>query len=58
MTILRIGATKQYSDNWEKAFGRQAKKKTAGEKTAAKKKSPSLNKSARKKSSVKKRAKK
>jgi hypothetical protein len=40
MSIVRIGATKQYSDNWENIFsgGRKASTKKAAAKTA--KKSP------------------
>jgi hypothetical protein len=33
VTILRVGATQQYSDNFENAFGR---KKSAGKKSAGK----------------------
>jgi len=35
MTILRSGASKQYADNWDKAFGSE---KTTGTKKVAKKK--------------------
>ena len=37
MTIVRVGATKKYSDGWETAFGRG--KKSAPAKTKAIKKS-------------------
>ena len=37
MTIVRVGATKKYSDGWEQAFGKSKAKKSAAEKTAAKK---------------------
>jgi hypothetical protein len=45
MTITRVGATKQYSDNWENIFGggngRSTKKQAIGAATkSAKKKSP------------------
>jgi hypothetical protein len=42
VTIVRIGASKKYSDNWAAAFGRKGTAKaaagsTGGKKTAAKK---------------------
>jgi hypothetical protein len=51
VTIVRIGATKKYSDNWESAFGKKrsaqgsAKAATAVKKAPAKK---SAKKSAKK----------
>jgi hypothetical protein len=44
VTIVRIGASKKYSDNWEAAFGRKGSVKAAaggarGKKSAAKKSS-------------------
>jgi hypothetical protein len=30
VTIVRIGASKKYSDNWEAAFGRKGAAKAAG----------------------------
>ncbi|MEC9093908.1 MAG: hypothetical protein VX438_14460 [Planctomycetota bacterium] len=41
MTILRVGSNEKYADNWAKAFGTKAKKKTSPKskvKAAAKKK--------------------
>ena len=37
MTILRVGATKKYADNWASAFG-EKKKATKKKATTAKKK--------------------
>jgi hypothetical protein len=39
VTIVRIGANKKYSDNWEKAFGRKAPAKAAVMPRSAAKKS-------------------
>ena len=50
MSIIRIGATKDYSDNWELAFGKGKQKSTASAAKPAKKKTAS----ARKKSGAKK----
>lgn len=49
MTIVRVGATKKYSDGWESAFGKGKKAtsaKSTGKKAAAstKKKSPGKKK--------------
>jgi hypothetical protein len=52
MSITRLGATKQYAENWEEIFGRR--KKTAAKMTArtksAKKKVAKKSKSSAKKS--------
>ncbi len=57
MTIVRVGATKKYSDGWETAFTRGKKKATAAKpkKAAAKKASKA---SPKKKPAKKKPAKK
>jgi hypothetical protein len=47
MSITRLGATKQYSDNWENIFGGRrssATSKSAVAKKSAKKKSPKKSK--------------
>jgi hypothetical protein len=49
MTILRSGASKDYSNNWGKAFGESAKKPT--KKAAAKKKATKAKKKSAKKKS-------
>lgn len=36
MTIVRVGATKQYTDGWDAAFGKSNKKTAAAKKSAAK----------------------
>jgi hypothetical protein len=36
VTIVRIGATKRYSDGWEMAFGKGKKKQAAGSSAAKK----------------------
>ena len=46
MSILRLGATKQYSDNWENIFTRGSRKASA-KKTSAKATSKSPKKSAK-----------
>jgi hypothetical protein len=55
MSVLRIGATKQYSDNWEDIFS--GGRKSATKKSAAKpgKKSPKKTAKASSKSARKKR---
>jgi len=41
VTIVRIGATQTYSDNWEKAFGKTKAVKTgAGSRAKSNKKAP------------------
>lgn len=40
MSIVRVGATKQYSDNWESVFSKGRKKVTKPAKATAKKVSP------------------
>ena len=50
MTIVRVGATKKYSDGWESAFAK-GKKKTA---PAAAAKKSTAKKSAKRKSAKKK----
>ena len=49
MTILRSGSTKQYSENWAKAFGKKKTKAASKSKATAKKKSPAKKKSSGKK---------
>ena len=47
MSIIRVGSTQQYADNWEKAFGQTTKKKAAkkgAKKKAAKKKAANSKK--------------
>jgi hypothetical protein len=47
VTIVRIGANKKYSDNWERAFGKSAKKSIAAKansKRATKRKAKSKSK--------------
>ncbi|MGD9721624.1 MAG: hypothetical protein AB7O59_05950 [Pirellulales bacterium] len=39
MTIVRVGATKKYTDGWESAFGKGKKKATAAPAKKAAKKS-------------------
>jgi hypothetical protein len=56
MSVVRIGATKQYSDNWEKIFSggkSSSSTKKAGKKSA--KKSPKKTAKAAKKAAGKKR---
>jgi len=36
VSIIRIGSTKKYSDNWDAAFGAKPKKKTTAKASAAK----------------------
>jgi hypothetical protein len=38
VTIVRIGANKKYSDNWEKAFGKKAAVKQSAVATSPRKK--------------------
>ena len=45
MTILRIGSTKQFADNWDTAFG---KKKSKGSAAATKKKTKKAAKKSKK----------
>ena len=52
MSVLRVGATKKFADNWENIFG--GRKKSASGKTALK----SAKKSAKKKAASKPAAKK
>ena len=55
MTIVRVGATKKYSDGWDSAFGKGGKKSATPTKSAAKKSAKkSAKPSAKKKSSAKK----
>jgi hypothetical protein len=56
VTIVRVGATKKYSDGWESAFSK-GKKKPANAAKASAKKSPAKA-SAKKKSGGKKKGKK
>jgi hypothetical protein len=49
MSVLRIGATKQYSDNWDKIFGGGRSSSTKTAKTG-KESTPKAKKSAKKKS--------
>lgn len=44
MTIVRVGATKKYSDGWESAFGKKSRKKQS---TSSKAKKPVKKKPAR-----------
>ncbi len=54
MTIVRVGATKKYSDGWESAFGKGKKatattlKKSSGKKSAAAKASAKMKSSGKK----------
>jgi hypothetical protein len=48
MSVTRVGATKQYSDNWDNVFGKRRRNTSsrnaadrAARKTAAKKRAPS-----------------
>ncbi len=50
MTIVRVGATKKYSDGWESAFGKGKKKSATKKKAATKKKPVSAKKKPAKKS--------
>lgn len=52
MSIIRVGATKKYSDGWEAAFGKGKKKSAAAKSKPAKK---SAKKAAGKKPAKKKR---
>ena len=57
MTIVRVGATKKYSDGWESAFGKGKKAAAvtgAGGKKSSGKKSAAAKASTKKKSSGKK----
>ena len=60
MTIIRVGATKKYSDGWESAFGKGKKSTTAtpakkaATKAASKAVPAKVAKSAKKKSPAKK----
>ena len=51
MTIVRVGATKKYSEGWDSAFGKA--KKPAGTKAAAKKSAKAPAKSSMKKAAKK-----
>jgi hypothetical protein len=57
MSVVRVGSTKQFADNWENIFGTKGKKKSAGTKSASTKK-PAAKKSTAKKSTPKKAGKK
>ena len=57
MSVVRIGATKQYSDNWDNIFS-GVKGSSSKKKTAAKPARPSAKKKSAKKKSPKKPAKK
>jgi hypothetical protein len=48
VTIVRIGASKKYSDNWESAFGKKKSAKGAAATSTRSKKAP-VKKSAKKK---------
>jgi len=48
VTILRIGSTERYSNNWAKAFNEKPAKKKTAAKSAAKKKSAKKNAAGRK----------
>ncbi len=37
MSVVRVGSSKQFADNWENIFGNSPKKSTAGNKVTAKK---------------------
>ena len=51
VTIVRVGATPEYSDGWDSAFSGKKTKKTTAAKTAKKKSSkPKAAKKAKKKS--------
>ena len=65
MTIVRVGATKKYSDGWESAFSKGRGKsaaapasKKATAKTSPAKKAPAAKKASAKKTAVKPSAKK
>jgi hypothetical protein len=49
MTVVRVGATKQYSDNWDSIFGRSGKKKMTKPAPASAKAKPKGKKKAAKK---------
>ena len=48
MTIVRIGASKKFSDNWESAFGKKKPAKAAAAATRARGKKPVAKKTAKK----------
>jgi hypothetical protein len=48
VTIVRVGATKKYSDGWESAFGKGKTKTATAAKTASPKKSAAKKKSSAK----------
>lgn len=49
MTIVRVGATKKYSEGWESAFGKGKTKTATSAKAASPKKSAGKKKSTAKK---------
>ena len=55
MTIIRVGATKKYSDGWESAFGKGKKSAAVAVKSSSMK---SAKTSAKKKTAKKKKGKK
>ena len=48
MSIIRVGATKKFSDGWEAAFGKGKKKSAVAAKAQSAKKTQSAKKSAKK----------
>jgi hypothetical protein len=58
VTIVRVGATKKYTDGWDAAFGKGKKKASAGANKTSATKASTKKKSAKKGSSAKKSAKK
>ncbi len=58
MSIVRVGATKQYSDNWNNIFGGGSGRKATAAKAGAKppKKSPKKSAKAKPKATAKKKA--
>lgn len=51
MSVIRVGSTEKYADNWDNIFG--GKKKSAGKKTAAKGSAKKLTKKTTKKATKK-----